>query len=83
MARYKIELRTQNRVWDSLPVEAEDHTALRIEVAQFVGQVLKDHAAEIWADEDWRVDVTDDTGLILYVMHLMVTNSAATVALRR
>ena len=65
MARYKIELRTQNRVWDSLPVEAEDHTALRIEAAQFVGQVLKDHAAEIWADEDWRVDVTDDTGLIL------------------
>ena len=28
--------------------------ALRIEVAKFVGALLKDHAEQIWADEDWR-----------------------------
>jgi hypothetical protein len=44
MARYRFELRTQDRVWDTVPVEADDHTSLRIEVAQFVDELLKDHA---------------------------------------
>jgi hypothetical protein len=29
------------------------------------------------------VDVTDETGLILYVMHISATNTAATIKLRR
>ena len=65
MPKFNIELRTENRVWETLLVEKSDHTELRIEVAQFVGELLKDHAGQIWADEDWRVDVTDERGLIL------------------
>jgi hypothetical protein len=38
---------------------------------------------EIWEDEDWRVDVTDHSGLILFVMQLMVTNSPAAAPMRR
>lgn len=83
MPKYNIELRTQDRVWDTLALEAENHTELRIQVAQFFGELLKDHAAKIWEDEDWRVDVTDETGLILFVMQLMVTNTAATAPMRR
>jgi hypothetical protein len=48
----------------------EDLTALRVEVARFVGEMLRDHARQIWADEDWRIDVTDEKGLILYVMQI-------------
>ena len=83
MPRYHIELRTQDRVWETITVDKDDHTDLRIEVATFVGELLKEHAAQIWVDEDWRVDVTDDSGLILFVMHLFVTDSAATAAQRR
>lgn len=79
MATYHIELRTADRVWDALHVEKEDLTQLRIEVARFVGELLKDHANEIWIDRDWRVDVTDETGLILYVMHISASDTAATM----
>ena len=83
MPNYNIELRTADRVWETHAVERDDLTALRTEVARFVGDLLKEHAQEIWADRDWRVDVTDDTGLILYVLHVLATDSAATMTVRR
>ena len=52
-------------------------------MARFVGELLKDHSTQIWVDEDWRVDVTDDSGLILFVMHISASNTAATNSLRR
>ncbi|TGX52659.1 hypothetical protein E5A73_13500 [Sphingomonas gei] len=82
MPHYNIELRTQNRVWETLQVERDDQKALRIEVARFVGELLRDHADKIWEDKDWRVDVTDESGLILFIMNLMVTDSPAAVPLR-
>ncbi|HEX8366808.1 MAG TPA: hypothetical protein VF603_16130 [Allosphingosinicella sp.] len=52
-------------------------------MARFVGELLRDHAGKIWADKDWRVDVTDETGLILYVLSIFATDSAATMHSRR
>jgi DNA-binding transcriptional regulator/RsmH inhibitor MraZ len=83
MPQYNIELRTQHRVWETLAIEMETMTDARIEVARFVGELLKDHAREVWTDEDWRVDVTDEAGMILFVMHLFVTNVAAMEPPRR
>ena len=83
MARYSIELRTAGQVWETVPVDTANIPDLRTELAKFVGELLKDHAEKIWADEDWRVDVTDATGLILYVIHISATDSAATIPLRR
>ena len=77
MSKFNIELRTEKRVWETLVVDSADLTALRIEVASFVGDLLKEHAGKIWADEDWRVDVTDQDGLILYVMHLSAIQAPA------
>ncbi|MDQ3143610.1 MAG: hypothetical protein M3Q57_01850 [Pseudomonadota bacterium] len=68
---------------DSWPIESEDLTALRIELARFVGEFLKDHANLIWEDQDWRIDVTDEAGLILYVMEISATDTAATMPLFR
>ena len=79
MALYNIALRTDTHVRDVLRVERDDLTGLRIEMARFVGELLKDHAEQIWVDEDWRVDVTDEDGLILYVMQISATKSAATM----
>ena len=44
---------------------------------------MKDHAQRIWVDQEWRVDVTDKDGLIIFVMHLFVTDCAALNAPRR
>jgi hypothetical protein len=62
-----------------LAVDSGDLTALPIEVARFVGDLLKEHAGQIWADEDWRVDVTDEKSLILYVMHISAVQAPAVV----
>lgn len=83
MPRYNIEVRTASHVATSVPIEAADLTALRIELAKLVGELLKDHAMQIWVDEDWRVDVTDESGLILFVMEVSASNTAATRPLRK
>ena len=82
MPRYHIALRTETHVRETLEIDRDDLTALRIELAAFVGEMLKDHANEIWIDQDWRVDVTDDNGLILYAMQISATDSAATMFYR-
>ena len=83
MAQYNIELRTESHVAETLKVEMEDLTALRLEVARFVGEMLKDHAGQVWADQDWRVDVTDDKGLILYIMQIQAMCAPVTKNLQR
>ena len=80
MAKYRIELRTESTVRETLNVERDNLTDLRVELARFVGELLKEHANQIWVDEDWRVDVTDDKGLILYVMHVSASQTPATAA---
>lgn len=40
----------------------------RIEAAKRIGLLLHAHAANVWADEDWQMDVTDETGLVLFVI---------------
>jgi hypothetical protein len=83
MAQYNIELRTESHVSETLVVEMEDLTALRVEVARFVGEMLRDHAGQIWVDEDWRMDVTDEKGLILYVMQIQAMCAPVTKHLQK
>jgi hypothetical protein len=83
MPQYHIELRTESRVWETLDVESVNLSDLRIEVAKFVGELLRDHASRIWEDQDWQVDVTDQTGLILFVLQVVATESAATMPQKR
>lgn len=82
MPRFHIALRTENTISDTLDVERDNLTDLRIELARFVGELLQDHAQQIWIDEDWRVDVTDETGLILFVMQISATDTPATRQLK-
>ena len=77
MASYHIELRTQDRIWETLDAQSDDPELLRLEMAKFVGELLTDHAGRIWEDREWRVDVPDRSGLILYVLHICATDSPA------
>lgn len=80
MAVYNINLRTETVISQTWQVEKEDLTTLRVELARFVGEFLKEHAGRIWEDEDWRVDVTDASGLILYVMTVSASSTSATMS---
>lgn len=58
--------------------EFQDDAAARREAARRVGQLLQEHASRIWVDEDWQMDITNEVGLILYVIHVSATRTAAT-----
>jgi len=77
LPKFHIALRTESTVSETLDIERDSLTDLRIELARFVGELLKDHAREIWVDEDWRVDVTADDGLILHVMQVSALQAPA------
>jgi hypothetical protein len=78
MPVYNINIRTESHIADTVRVDREDHAGLRLELASFVGELLKDHAGQIWVDEDWQIDVSDESGLILYVMQISALKTAAT-----
>lgn len=78
MPVYNINVRTESHIATTLRAERETLADLRIEMARFVGELLKEHAALIWQDQDWQVDVTDESGLILYVLHVSAADTAAT-----
>jgi hypothetical protein len=50
----------------------------RVEAAKRIGMLLHAHAGKLWVDEDWQMDVTDDTGLILFVINISALRSPAT-----
>jgi len=52
----------------------------RIEAARRIGKLLQDHAGKLWADEDWQMDVTDEKGLVLFIINVSAIKSAATAA---
>jgi hypothetical protein len=45
--------------------------------------LLDEHAHQLWVDEDWRMDVTDETGLILFTIQVSALDSAATMGRKR
>ena len=81
--RFHIELRSTSHVATTLEIDRDDLAGLRVEVARFIGELLKDHAAQIWKDEDWQVEATDEKGLILFTMNVFASDTAATMMPRR
>ena len=79
MPIYNINVRTQSHVADTLRVTRDDLRALRLEMARFAGELLVMHADELWEDQEWQVDVSDEAGLILYVLQISVADTSATM----
>ena len=78
MAFYHFEVRTPSHVMITVGAELPDGTAARVEAAKRIGALLHDHAQQIWVDQDWQMDVTDEKGLILYSLQVAALRSAAT-----
>ena len=80
MPVFNFEVRTPSHVMLTQSADLADHTAARVEAARRIGELLTDHANQLWVDEEWQIDVTDQRGLILYVIHVNAMRSAATAA---
>jgi hypothetical protein len=78
MPLYHINIRTDSHIAGQTEFETDSLTTLRLEMARFVGEVMKDHAEVLWTDQQWQIDVTDASGLILYVIHIGASETSAT-----
>lgn len=76
---YHFQVRTESHVSSSEIAELDGLEAARIEAARRIGKLLNEHARQIWAGEDWRMDVTDATGLILFTIQVSATDAPATM----
>lgn len=58
-------------------MDLADSDAARVEAAKRIGLLLHEHAGKLWVDEDWQMDVTNDAGLILFVINVVAMRSPA------
>lgn len=59
--------------------ELRDLRAARETAVRLAGDLLRDHAAAFWTGEEWRMEVTDKQGLILFCL-TFVAQDAPTLA---
>jgi hypothetical protein len=76
--RFHFQVRTGTHVMVTDIADLSNTDAARIEAAKRIGILLHDHAGKLWADEDWQMDVTDERGLILFVINVIALQSSAT-----
>jgi len=75
---FNFEVRTESHVMLTEGAELASTDAARIESARRIGELLTDHASRLWVDQVWQMDVTDQRGLILYVINVTAMKTAAT-----
>lgn len=76
--RFHFQVRTDTHVLLADASELEDVDEARIKAARRVGTLLHEHAGQLWADEEWRMDITNADGLILFVIQISAMRTAAT-----
>ena len=67
---------------DRQGTELTDWQAARLEAIRLAGEVLRDEAKRIAVGEDWRMEVTDGTGLVLFRLDFNVMETAATMRMK-
>jgi hypothetical protein len=80
MPCFHFVVRTNTHVLLSDSVDLDNMEKARVEAACRVGELLKTHAGAIWVDKEWQMDVTDGTGLILFVIQISAMKTAATAS---
>lgn len=78
MATFHFQIRTETHVRLAETAELASLDEARLEAARRVGELLTAHAGLLWTDEDWQMDVTNQDGLILFVIHINAMRTAAT-----
>ena len=80
MAAFHFLVRTDTHVLSSDSVDLSSLETARVEASRRIGDLLRTHADAIWVDKEWQMDVTDQAGLILFVINVSAMKSAATIA---
>ena len=54
-----------------------DWQEARVEAVRLAGQILKDDARDVAATREWRIDVMDEGGLVLFCLEVTLSPSSA------
>jgi hypothetical protein len=68
MPRYHFHSADGDRDYDRVGSDLPDEAAARLEAVRYAGEVLRWNAAELWERGQWRVEVTDDAGALLFTV---------------
>ena len=83
MARCFFHTEDGRCVLDAEGMEFDTPVAAKIEAARKIGEILKDKAIEFWDDYALKLIVTDESGLILFVLDLSAREAPAVSAARK
>ncbi len=77
MPRFHFHVRDGVCLPDHEGSEFPDWQAARLEAVRRAGDLLSKEADRIALGEDWRIEVTDHTGLVLFHMSFLVIEAPA------
>lgn len=77
MPRYHFHIHDGRTILDTDGLELADAAQARRMAIRLSGQYFEDEADLIALGEEWRMEVTDGQGLILFRLDFVVTNAAA------
>lgn len=79
MLRFHFQVRTETHVMLTEVSDLRNSEDARLEAAKRAGKLLQDHAGQLWVDESLQMDVTNENGLLLFVIQVHALKSAATL----
>lgn len=75
MPRFYFNVHDGKSGLDTQGTDLPDWRTARIEAIRLAGEILKDEASHIVLGDNWRIDVTDHRGLILFQMAILLIDS--------
>lgn len=77
MPRYYFGSVDGHREPDPEGLDLPDLDAARAMAARYTGDVLKSDPAQVWHNGQWRVEVTDDAGILLFTLLTLAIDAPA------
>jgi hypothetical protein len=73
MPRYYFNICDGVDILDDVGTELPDAVFARREAIRYSGAILEDEAERLSLGEEWRMELLDNTGLMLFCLNFMVT----------
>lgn len=82
MARYHFHDADGVRQCDEDGIELPDDEAARVLAARYAGDMLKHEPRKVWDHGQWRVEVTDDSNILLFTVVMVAIDAPRARELR-
>lgn len=77
MPRYFFNVIDGISIPDDTGTELTDLHQARLQAVRYSGELLKDHPDAFWIQNEWRIEITDLNGLVLFAIHISAVQAPA------